>query len=86
MNGKRELLKRLSAAHFAVVETNLYLDTHPEDKNAIAALKRYSSVCDELRRKYEEKYGPLNAADIFGNNFFEWVNDPWPWEKEMGND
>ena len=52
----------------------------------------YEAVMLGLRRReginlveFEEKFGPITTEDIYGNNRWEWINDPWPWEnnKEM---
>ena len=64
------LLQAVNQTSFAVVEANLYLDTHPCDmeayKNAKAA--------------YEAQFGPLNAGNVTENAYWTWVSDPWPWE------
>ncbi len=51
---------------------NLYLDNHPDDKNAI---NTYNSLCNQFaqaRYAYENKYGPLTnfgyaQVDALGN-------------------
>ena len=45
---KKKLLMRLSALQFGMVETRLFLDTHPDDKEAL-----------ELYNKYYEKHSAL---------------------------
>lgn len=81
---KNELLRNLSSAQFACVEMNLYLDTHPNDAAALAKFKKYTENANAARRAYVQKCGPITASDVYGNTHFEWVNSPWPWEKEMG--
>ena len=61
---------------------HVYLDTHPENAEAIASYKKYSRRADELMAQYEKKYGPLTSGDTLGNNSFDWINSPWPWETE----
>ena len=51
MNERNKLLKKLSAAQFAVWELHLYLDTHPCDQNAVALCKKHEA---EERKKREE--------------------------------
>lgn len=79
---RRKLLKELSAKQFALVEMVLYLDTHPNDKAAIAKKAELKTEVKKLTREFEEKYGPLTFGVDTGEHEFEWVNDPWPWEKE----
>ena len=74
---KDKLLKRLSAAQFAMYELRLFLDTHKDDKEANAMYEKYQSKYDSLKKEYEEQFGPLS---LNGNNSDEWLKDPWPWE------
>lgn len=66
---------------FAVVETALYLDTHPEDGEAL----RFYRECVELKnaamKEYSTRFTPLTLA-LAGNcqKRWEWVLSPWPWE------
>lgn len=78
MNNREKLLKRLSAAQFAVWEVHLFLDTHPNDKMAIESYKKYKERYKELLKEYEERYGGL-TSDITGDKW-TWVDSPWPWE------
>lgn len=78
MDNRTMLLKCLSAARFACVETRLYLDTHPCDQEAAEALARYTKQAQELESRFEQCFGPINgmpgcSADV------NWVCDPWPW-------
>ena len=78
-----KLMKEVQIATFAVVETNLYLDTHPCDAIALDALKKYSAQCKAAINEYETLYGPLfpfNVSDAEG--CYRWVEEPFPWEKE----
>lgn len=78
------LQKRLSAAQFAVIETGLFLDTHPNDAAAMEAFKKYVGVYRALYKEYTEKYGPLTQFDSTCNNLsFDWLDNPWPWENMM---
>ncbi len=86
MNEKQsrcKLLKEIQIASFAVVETNLYLDTHPFDTDALCALKKYSEMSRKAINEYESLYGPIFAFGNYENNgCYQWVKDPFPWEKE----
>ena len=77
MNERDKLLKKLSAAQFAVWELHLYLDTHPCDQNAVALCKKHSEEAEMLRQEYIQKYGALKADC---GNTAEWLSDPWPWD------
>lgn len=81
---KCSLLKRLTVLDFLAVDLHLFLDTHPEDKEAIA---RYNSVikeADALRQAYEKNYGPLYSFRSKSNDdMFTWIDCPWPWQYDF---
>ena len=74
---KEKLLIRLSSVGFAMYETRLFLDTHPDDKDALSMLNKYQTKYDAIKKEYEEQYGPLT---LNGTNSDEWLKDPWPWD------
>lgn len=80
---RKELLERLSAASFAAVDLQLYLDTHPKDKEALAKLNRYLDETAALTEEFTRHFGPLSPQDIYGDTSFEWVNSPLPWSREF---
>lgn len=75
-------LTELQALGFVLVELNLYLDTHPDDKEAFSMFQKYAALEEEGRRIYEAKYGPLTNAATASQERYIWTHGPWPWEKE----
>lgn len=73
-------LVELMALDFAVTELNLYLDTHPQDQEALGLYVSYIKLAKEGREKYTAKYGPLDSAELVLEDGYTWLNDPWPWE------
>ena len=69
---------------FAINDLNLYLDTHPEDKEALNILKNLIKEEEKAKNEYITKYGPLNVCDTSGNEF-NWVDSPWSWENLGGS-
>ena len=80
MDERRELLKKLNAYAFAAYDWNLYLDTHPDDTEAIAMFRKMTDMAKELKKEYEAKYGPLTASASMDSNRWNWIDSPWPWE------
>lgn len=78
-------LVELMALDFAVKELNLYLDTHPQDQEALGLYASYIKLAKEGREKYTAKYGLLDSAELVLEDGYTWLNDPWPWELG-GND
>ena len=75
---KSDLLKKLSAAEFALWDLHLYLDTHPGDLAAVGLYNKYHKKYMLLRDEYESVCGKLSPRNAQG---VEWLKDPWPWEK-----
>ena len=81
MTEKEKLLKQYLAYQFAAHEWNLYLDTHPDDVLGIAIFKQMRDKANVLREEYQEKYGPLTACATTNSEYWEWIDMPWPWDK-----
>ena len=54
-----EVLNSLTQLDFMAVDLGLYLNTHPEDTEAINAYNQVITAADTVRAKYEEAFGPL---------------------------
>ena len=75
---RENLMKKVQALSFAKVETELYLDTHPDSAQAMNYYKNILSQLDEAMTEYQNKYGPLFAEGVVGDKW-TWVDDKWPW-------
>ena len=79
-NQEREnLLRKIQALSFAKVETELYLDTHPDSRQALEYYRNTLSELDEAMTEYQNKYGPLFAEGVVGDRW-TWVEGKWPWQ------
>lgn len=81
MSERAELLKKISAYAFAAYDWNLYLDTHPNDADAITMFHKMADKANELRTEYEQSFGSLTAEASSDAEYWNWIDDPWPWEK-----
>ncbi len=78
-----DMLKALTILDFMAVDLQLYLDTHPDDKEAVGKYNSVIKEADALRCQYEKNYGPLFSFRSYNHGEdFKWVKDPWPWERE----
>ena len=73
-------LTELQALGFALQELALYLDTHRDDREALALYRSYQQLYQKGREEYERRFGPLNHGSPTHSEDFEWLDDPWPWE------
>lgn len=79
---QKELFLRLEAASFAVDDIKLYLDTHPTDETALSYYDQARNARKQLVDEYNVTYGPLTADAVDIKNGWNWLEQPWPWEKE----
>ena len=79
---KQNTLLKLQSYHFAAYDMLLYLDTHPDDKKAFEIFKDLVSKFKSLKAQYEKEFGPLCAFSTADSASFNWIDSPWPWEKE----
>ena len=77
---KEMMLRRLSSIHFALVELNLFLDTHPKNTEALKAFANYEEKFKALLKDYQARFGPIVARDGCDNTEWDWIKGPWPWE------
>jgi len=77
-------LGELMALDFAIKELNLYLDTHPKDKDAFDMMKSLIALYQEGKMIYAKKYGPLGLSCLVYSDTYRWTDSPWPWQYSEG--
>ena len=78
-----ELKDLIMKYQFYAVELNLFLDTHPDCKEAIEDYKVISTKLEQAIKEYEKNYAPLmNFGQAKSFDHEAWVNSPWPWEND----
>lgn len=82
MNEREVLLKRVQVCDFALNDAALFLDTHPDDKDALAFYKKYNDMRKQAVADYTSKYGPLQKTDLMSDTRWTWVDGPWPWQNQ----
>lgn len=79
---RQALIKRIQMYEFALTEANLFLDTHPDNQEALAYYKKYSELLQQAKAEYISRYGLLEPGVMEGDTRWRWVDDPWPWEMQ----
>lgn len=80
---RQELLHRINVASFSVDDVKLFLDTHPENSEALAWFHEYSRIRNDALREYARLYYPLtiDTASVSCSDYWKWINEPWPWQE-----
>ena len=80
-NDKEYMMLMLQIYDFAAHELTLYLDTHPEDTQAIRKRQEFVNLTKEAQDNYEQKYGALNlSSDALNTSPWQWAEAEFPWE------
>jgi len=79
---ERKLMKRIQMLGFALYDTQLYLNTHPDDPNALNYFRKTQRLYNMAVDEYSQKFGPLNIATANIKNKWTWIDKPWPWQVE----
>ena len=73
------LLRRVQELSFAKLETELFLDTHPENREALMHLNQLRTELGAALETFRQKGWALTTDDVEGNSW-SWVETPFPWE------
>ncbi|MFV0313615.1 MAG: spore coat protein CotJB [Anaerotignum sp.] len=78
-----EMMTRLMELDFISLDLGLFLNTHPDNTNAINVYNEVITAADTLRMKYEQNHGPLCSFRSYATDTsqWQWDNNPWPWQK-----
>jgi spore coat protein JB len=69
------------AVDFVLLELNLYLDTHPNDAQAIKQFNEFAVRRQQMSTEYERHFGPLmNFGHSLSPTPWAWKDGPWPWQ------
>ena len=79
MNHEKDL-RAVSEWGFLADDLKLYLDTHPDDAHALAALKNALAERKAAVAAYEEAHGALTHDGLLASQTYDWVKQPFPFE------
>ena len=82
MTNRETLMRKIQMYAFVAHECALYLDGHPENKQA---LEKYSRAVEEMKSavaQYESIYGPLTVDAAGKGDYWNWVKGKWPWQNQ----
>lgn len=80
---KNKLLRAIQMYDFALYELNLYLDTHPDCLEALKYFRQYKELRNCAYDEYTSLYGSVTAIQNTDDLHWEWIDEPWPWERSV---
>lgn len=73
-------MTKITELSFALDELRLFLDTHPDCREALTAYAELRDQRAAAVAEYELKYGPLSSYGGGNRNDWDWGKGPWPWQ------
>lgn len=80
MESKQKLMNNITLSSFGINELNLFLNTHPNDSQALELYKQYRKIRNDALELYTRNYGPLTPYESEDSVCWTWVENPWPWQ------
>lgn len=81
-DNRRELLDEINKFSFAVNDVTLFLNTHPDNQEALEYFEKCNKKRQSALRKYADQYGPLTLDSACTEaECWSWNQSPWPWQK-----
>jgi spore coat protein JB len=76
-----QILHELQAVDFVMNDLVLYLDTHPDDQQALSQFNQFQRRKQTLTQQYEASFGAISCA-VSGHvgQRWTWTDSPWPWQ------
>ena len=81
-NDRSELFRKIHECEFMMIDLGMYLNSHPDCVQALAAFHKHQASYEKHVAEYEHLYGPLTFYRVDSDNCWPWQQLPWPWEME----
>lgn len=86
MQERSERLMEIDEISFTLNDLNLYLDTHPQDKEALAMFNGGMAKRKQLMEAFARDFDPLTLNCVTpdkNQEKFSWCNGPVPWDNQL---
>lgn len=80
MSRQQELINDVNVASFLLDEAGLFLNSHPDNMEALEYYHEAQRKRNEAIRCYEEEIGPLSKYSVHNRSYWDWTEGPWPWQ------
>lgn len=79
---REELMSIISRVSFAMDDTRLFLDTHPDCVEAMEYFKKMQHIRHEAMREYTERFGAMYGYNMGNHDTWTWNQGTPPWRME----
>ncbi|MBR5881462.1 MAG: spore coat protein CotJB [Clostridia bacterium] len=76
----KALMARLGRLDFAIVELATYLDSYPDNPDALDYYRKLVAEREQVAAEYVAACGPITIYDNKNPALWEWGQRPWPWQ------
>lgn len=91
---QKKLKRYIDLVSFAALDCAMFLDTHPESKEALEYFEYYKNARKQAIKEYSSRFSPLNLDTVpKDTEFWAWANKPchgkwrdrfmWNYEKRL---
>ena len=81
---REQLFMWVNQLSFCADDMMLYLDTHPDDKDALEYYNQCREVLKMAKIGYESKYGAFTLCNVSKLSEWNWNEGPYPWDNSEG--
>lgn len=86
MQERSKRLSEIDEISFTLNDLNLYLDTHPEDQEALSVFNQATAKRKQLMETFAREFEPLTLDCItpeMNQQKFSWSAGPLPWDNQI---
>lgn len=77
---RKKLMSIITQASFAIDDVKLFLDTHPNCREALEYYEKAKKMRDDAIEEYTKTFGPITAYNVNVESHWTWNEGPMPWE------
>ncbi len=77
---KSRMMHKIREYDFAIYETALFLDTHPNNSKALKYYSKLRAERNTLVTEFQKEFGPITIYGNMNESKWDWIKGPWPWE------
>ena len=78
-NDKDRMLLEIQKYGFYLIDLGLYLDMHPNDREALQLFNENRNKYYRLINEFNKNYYPLMFVDSTGTDSYKWLEGNFPW-------